>query len=1013
MKNKILLMALTITSIMWADFDFGEFSGSKTFQQEIIFWNHDNLNDIEANQAVVAGSQNNSLKAPLKKGSHTTLEIQNITTNQFHLQSIKNIYTSAEPLVFEVTHAPTNDNMTNWIAIFLKNKESKESNVARWRFMNSTKKSNSVGISNGKVTIDDNALPEGDYEARFFLNNSYDLIKSTSFKIRNSVNTSFQKIQALIQHAKKEQNNDIPYTYVCVGDSTRALSTFPSGVEGEYLFYELRNNLSAYGVKSVLHARHGHRLEQLLDESEYPRISQVIDAIPNNGTHAIVDISLGINDVLAKRPKETIKEDLKRTIQVIKDARPETNFMLTTPSRNLSRPVGTQMLRDIYHEVSNELNIPLNSVIDSLMPTEEATDKSWYRDEDKIHLSRKGEHNIAQFILSNILSDKKPFPTHNDSNLIYHNNELNVEISQDKKNVIVTRIADGKVMWSSAGGEFFQNIAGTNVEIKYTLHKRKGGVDIKYIITNKSVNTQKMPILKVPGIKLMHTDNLNILNNYRLYIENRKWDENLNSKNNYYVVGSHIGHYTNNESKEVFYDADIPYGNKTNGLYAPVILAHDKDFAVGTSLNYPFLDYESGVASKKLYPYTRIYKDVDDWRYEYSFDKSSTLPEKKTYHMTIPVRFSRANNALLTLYPYKDHFQYLYRTNEATLDKDTSPSLFTIWAFTGNDSPPKNPRGWNWAFVKMLNGVATMPLLEVGRGLKYMMQEKGYKHILLNSFSGVYRIDNDQDMNGELPFEFITKHEEEDKLQDFFSIFHEGEEKQKYSFWWGISSMIPMQGNSILGNDDWSPSSDVHYDYGNKKHRTYAQKHFNSAIKNHADGLSFDAYIRMETKGAIAWLDEIKRKISPNTKMTLELNQDIYHSRGAIFLQPTNKGLVKDDNKIMQTPILAQYLNPNAEVQVFMQNRFYADTLEEEKYMKELVKMGYTPQIVINNNGLADSGNSNDIEQRIKNGGAFFLDVNGLDNSIIYECFDGKDNDGDGKIDWPYDLECTSAMDNE
>jgi len=108
MKNKILIMILVLTNIIWANFNFAECSGSKTFQQEIKYWNHDNAKDIEVgdipvgikglkvelqsdkdvdirlfdtdnNQAIVAWSSNNVLQAPLWKWYKETKTYEGVT----------------------------------------------------------------------------------------------------------------------------------------------------------------------------------------------------------------------------------------------------------------------------------------------------------------------------------------------------------------------------------------------------------------------------------------------------------------------------------------------------------------------------------------------------------------------------------------------------------------------------------------------------------------------------------------------------------------------------------------------------------------------------------------------------------------------------------------------------------------------------------------------------------------------------------------------------------------------
>lgn len=68
------------------------------------------------------------------------------------------------------------------------------------------------------------------------------------------------------------------------------------------------------------------------------------------------------------------------------------------------------------------------------------------------------------------------------------------------------------------------------------------------------------------------------------------------------------------------------------------------------------------------------------------------------------------------------------------------------------------------------------------------------------------------------------------------------------------------------------------------------------------------------------------------------------------------------------------------------------------KYVEKLTKMGYTPILVPSSSNIY--------------GANPFIDLTNMD-STLYECCDGKDNDDDGKMDWPYDEGCESPTDDE
>jgi hypothetical protein len=178
--------------------------------------------------------------------------------------------------------------------------------------------------------------------------------------------------------------------YICVGDSTRVNSE---------LFGEVQEGLSYSGVQSILMARYGHSLSDFNHGNAYPTTQDVIYNIPGDGEHTIVDISLGIND--RYHDSSTIKRDLIQAIQKIREYRPETNFVLTTPNRLYYDDASTRKLRNVYHDVANEMYLGLNAVVDGLMPSADATPASWYQS-DGVHLSSEGQHQVAQFILRNM-----------------------------------------------------------------------------------------------------------------------------------------------------------------------------------------------------------------------------------------------------------------------------------------------------------------------------------------------------------------------------------------------------------------------------------------------------------------------------------------------------------------------------------------------------------------------------------------------------------------------------------
>ncbi len=227
--------------------------------------------------------------------------------------------------------------------------------------------------------------------------------KSIEFTVRGTIpsitrdNTTFDAIHAIITQANQGLIFDA--TYICVGDSTRADSKY----EGEYLFYQLQDKLRQYNITSHLLARAGHLAREFNDGSAYPSWENVVSNIPDDGDHTIVDISLGINDYWDHNAF-SIAYNIKSAINKIRAQKPKTHFVLTMPNRVYGDNEMTNFLKDTYKSLSKELQIPLNNVIDDVMPTQSSTPYSWYRDDGfHVHLSRTGQAVIAQYLLANML----------------------------------------------------------------------------------------------------------------------------------------------------------------------------------------------------------------------------------------------------------------------------------------------------------------------------------------------------------------------------------------------------------------------------------------------------------------------------------------------------------------------------------------------------------------------------------------------------------------------------------
>lgn len=645
--------------------------------------------------------------------------------------------------------------------------------------------------------------------------------------------------------------------------------------------------------------------------------------------------------------------------------------------------------------------------------------KSFFRQDGQgIHYNLKGQRFLYKELKSLILDSFSDDDTDIDASFLLQD----LAVDTTKSSVKVKDIESGKVLIDSKNKPFFLDKSDNKLNISYKIEKKQGGFDVIYNVLNNSKNIQIMPDFQIPGINFTTKNQLEVLNtNTEHYMQTRDLNQIKREGKKFISVSSVIRRDFDGKVNEY----ECHYGASTFTPYSPVISAKDKNFAIGTSLNYPILKYvdsakdergEHHVLRDKLYPKMRIYKDSDSWRFSYSFAKSGPISGRietgKNYKFTIPVRFSKPKSWLFTLSPYKKYFSTLYPITNPSL-KDVKPILGVNFSFYGDSIREKSKRGWAWALENVdKDGYSYLPLKQVSHGLSTMMEQKGYERILFFTFSGVYNTMKSPKMYSELPFQFITNFEPnmQKELDESLKIYTS--KNQKIGFWWGIAGMMPIDDRGELISDNkWLPSDDTPFILENPEHKRYAYRQLKVASEHSVDSLTLDAYVRMEENSAIEWLKEMKA-YDKDIKFVLEQQVDFMHTLSAIILQPENLIFDNSDlryNMLTQPALFSHYLNPTSEVQVWLQQKVSGKN--ENQYIKDLVSWGYTPIVP-----MPDSDNFNhdqrDVTKRILDNPDDFQAVHNLDNSSILACCDGKDNDGDGKVDWPYDEGCESAMDD-
>ena len=220
----------------------------------------------------------------------------------------------------------------------------------------------------------------------------------------------FDKIRELILKASNFEYDDV--VYICVGDSTRADDWY---YNNGHVFKIVKSALIQYNVKAYLEATPGYTAKEYARGYYFPSWKDTVSLIKGDGSHAIVDISLGINDARyygGEGKAAYIKAYLKDAINKILKYKPKTNFMLTMPNSMIGFDNLVKEYKKAYLELSKEMNIHLVNKIDEIFAND-PNDFLLFRDLDaydygankRIHLSILGQRKVADLILSYILPD--------------------------------------------------------------------------------------------------------------------------------------------------------------------------------------------------------------------------------------------------------------------------------------------------------------------------------------------------------------------------------------------------------------------------------------------------------------------------------------------------------------------------------------------------------------------------------------------------------------------------------
>ena len=540
----------------------------------------------------------------------------------------------------------------------------------------------------------------------------------------------------------------------------------------------------------------------------------------------------------------------------------------------------------------------------------------------------------------------------NDQDYLYQDLIINIfDMENGKPSFTINRF-DGKILRESfPNDKFFTDKSDGNLIINYEIEPKVGGVDIVYTVYNPTNTVQEIPQFEISGFHQAFNGEI-----CRLNPKDSGTMEPINLEND-------------------------SFGYIYPGVYSPVIVLHDEEDALGTSIQFPLLEYKHDVnmVLKKITEGAQ----AGTWRHIYRKGNSySYIPvhnsEEDTWEYRITVRFAEKRNWLLTLHPYKDFFNNIYEEFSVDSPPDLRPIYRRNVSSKGDFHEIENPRGYNDNLEIHIPEIGWQNfILDVLQD----MNTRGYERFVLWNPSGTYQ--NDNGCNFPPQFMDFLPHlagEEEGGNDFYFNVFEPS--GINLGFWWGRSAQIPF---GYDGNG-WNPAGCVDASYQNQGNLNFLNGQLDQALARGAKTLGLDHFTNMPPWDKFLWVEDMMNRASNQGTDILLVHEDsgadFFHSKMANWYNPDRW------NRPVQfgPDLLSRYLNGPSEIWVI----FKTDNFPyNQEIMQTHIRWGFTPVPTSNLDA---------------------FDILSLDYTLV-QCFDGIDNDNDGVTDFPYDLDCLSATD--
>ncbi|MBX4212428.1 hypothetical protein KW787_03180, partial [Candidatus Pacearchaeota archaeon] len=583
---------------------------------------------------------------------------------------------------------------------------------------------------------------------------------------------------------------------------------------------------------------------------------------------------------------------------------------------------------------------------------------------------------------SNCLSPYDDFegtaPQHNEDEAMLFPTTVSVINDATGNHAIVkngqTTLADLRVFFGSS----------SSLQNTVTYIPTAGGVDVNILIKNPTSSPVPHPDFTLYGLKHRMSGQANL----------------IGSSSNSFVIDNPSTYYSGGYVWAGIYTY--------TDMYSPLYIIDDGNFSSGVSLGFPYLEYGYDPELALYIDRIGASNTVDpngNWSVRFlnfpqtdslrnyggtaASDSRGNVPASTTRNYTISVRFSNPRNAIFTALPYKRYFENLYGPRTGTVsNRDRRPVRADVLADSiGHTNPADfnspidpavlrdNPRryvtGYKYSDIGRVDKYGWKNLTD------YWLSEsilKGYKRYMLWAAGGLYENENFNYPPHMMSFWLPNVSNSAGNFSRFAPA------GISLGFWWGRTLQVPVP-------DQWEPPNLEYLNFSRRAHQQFVKRELSLALNRSVRELGLDAFKAAPIQRYL-YLKTIKM-LAPSVRPTQEVyTSDLFNGDADVW-----NGEAYNAADLPKSPaILSAYLNPSSAIWY----RVHDSSLNASGVQRrvgdaqKLMEMGYTPVF------------GNDVP-----------DVRSLVTPSlpkIFACYDGIDNDGDGKADL-YDSGCDNITD--